>query len=218
MTDDTAQKRVLHGELVPASPRSVSLAPEVSHLPQGMLGIGLFARARYASEQKQFEAYSRLVYAKNDLIRALNEQQSLLVGYALEKERALNLDDLRATARQEIQNKLRNVRQEGELSGLLFEAEKERLLLETARLRKARVDFGAPPATPAPNKKTSLADDFNDVGHEIEKIERAYEELRSELIKRAGGEQNLTEDQRTRLKQFELLRDKLLNEAMEALF
>ena len=39
-----------------------------------------------------------------------------------------------------------------------------------------------------------------------------------EILKRAGGEQNLTEDQRRRLKQFELLRDKLLNDAMEALF
>jgi hypothetical protein len=189
MTDDTRDKRVLSGELLPASPRSVSLAPEVAHLPQGMLGIGLFARARYASEQKQFESYSRLVHAKNDLLRALNEQQALIVDYAIEGERARNLDDLRAIARQKIQNELAGIRGDAELNGLRFETEKERLLLERDRLRKARLDFNAPPVAPtkSPGKKSSLADDFNDVGREIEKVEAAYEELRAELIKRAGG-------------------------------
>ena len=91
MTDDTRNKTVLQGELIPASPRSVSLAPEIAHLPQGMLGMGFFARARYASEQKQFEAYSRLVDAKNGLLSALTEQQNLIVGFEIGRERARNL-------------------------------------------------------------------------------------------------------------------------------
>jgi hypothetical protein len=224
MSSDGKDRRVLQGELLPASPRSVSLAPEVAHLPQGMLGVGHFARARYASEQKQFEAYTRLVHAKNDLLRALNEQQQLIVGYAVEGERARNLDDLREIARQEIRNQLAAVRQQGEIGALRHETEVERLMLDRDRLRKARQDFNTPPApVPAapqspPPKKNTLADDFTEVGKEIERIEQAYEKLRAEIIQRAGGMDALTEDQQHRLKQFEVLRNRLLNEAMEALF
>jgi hypothetical protein len=219
MTDES-ERRVLDGEVLPASPRSVSLAPEVAHLPQGMLGMGLFARARYASERKQFESYTLLVRAKNDLLRELNEQQRLVVDYAIDGERSRNLDLLREGARQQIRNQVAAIQNEGELAGLRFETEKDRLLLERDRLRKARLDFNAPPTPPSGGggKKSSLADDFNDVGKEIERVERAYEELRAEIVKRAGGEGNLSEDQRRRLKQFELLRNKLLNDAMEALF
>lgn len=219
MTDNSA-RRVVYGEIVPATPRSVTLAPEVSHLPQGLLGIGFFARTRYASERKQFEAYSRLVNAKNHLLAALIEQQRLLVGYAIADERVRQLDNFREIARLQVRHELSGIRRVGELNELQLDIEKERLLLEHDRVRKARSDFNAPPAPPAnePGKKPSLADGFEKVGKEIENIEQAHQRFSADVIERAGGEQNLSDDQRRRLRQFELLRDKLLNEAMEALF
>lgn len=222
MNERDENKPVLRGEVLPPNPRSVSLAPEVSHLPAGMLGMTLFARARYASEQRQFEAYSRLVYAKNGLLRALTEQKQLMVNYALEDERAQNLDSLRAIARLQIGGQINEILRKGEIDALRHDIELERLMLDRDRSRRAREDFNVPRApSDAPmssTKKPTLADDFGKIGKEIEEIEQAYEQLRSDIIERAGGEDRLTGDQRDRLRSFEMLRDKLLNEAMTALF
>lgn len=219
MTDSTHGRRVVEGELLPPTPRAVSLAPEVAHLPQGMLGISLFARARYASEQKQFEAYTRLVSAKNGLLRELQEQQRLLVEFAVQAERAQNLDDLRDIERQKIRNELAAIRREGEISNLRHETEVERLQFERDRYRKARMDLHPPPSSPPPKPKPqpTMAESFRDVGKEIEEVERAFEELRTAAIREAGGEEHLSPAVRDRLRQFELLRDQLINEAMGAL-
>lgn len=217
MTDDTHDRRVLQGELLPPTPRAVSLAPEVAHLPPGLLGMSLFARARYASEQKQFEAYTRLVSAKNGLLRELKEQQQLLVEFTVQAERAQNLDDLRDIERQKIRNELAAIRREGEISNLRHETEVERLQFERDRYRKARLDLNAPPASPRPKPKATMAESFRDVGKEIEEVEQAFEELRTAAIREAGGEEHLSPAVRDRLRQFELLRDQLINEAMGAL-
>ena len=225
MTDDS-DRRVIRGEIIPAAPRSVSLAPEISHLPQGMLGMGLFARARYASEQKQFEAYTRLVDAKNALIQALTSQQGLITAFALEANRARYLPELKEIGRLDIQGTLAAIHRQAALDERRFENEKmrleneqDRLLFERDRLRKARDDFNNPPAPPpsVASKKSSLADDFENVGKEIEAIEQAYARMRADIIERAGGEQHLSDDDRERLNRWELLRNKLLSDAMEVL-
>jgi hypothetical protein len=189
----------------------------VSNLPQGLLGMAIFARARYASEQKQIEAYNRLVDAKNALIRSLNTQQALVVEYAIAAERIRNLDDIRETARLEVRNQLAGVRAAGELAALRVEVEKERLQLERDQYRQRREALNAPPAASQPRSKATMADSFKQVGDDIEEIEQAYARLRAEVIGRAGSEENLSEEDRRRLQQFELLRDNLLNEAMGAL-
>lgn len=219
MSEGKSEKPVaINGELLPATPRTVSLSPEVTHLPQGAFGMSLFARARYASERKQFEAYTQLVSAKNTLLRALAQQQDLIVEYGVAAERARNLDDLREIARLEIKSKLARIRGDAELGSLRFETEKERLLYERDRLRKAREALNAPPVEPKPAApKPTMAEEFEALSKEIEEIEGAYSRLRADIVNRAGGEANLTEEQRQRLGQFELLRDKLLQDVMQVL-
>ena len=179
MTDDS-DRRVIRGEIIPAAPRSVSLAPETSHLPQGMLGIGFMARARYASERKQFEAYTLLVRAKNELMRELTAQQGLITGLALEADRARYLPELKEIGRLDIQGTLAAMHRKAVLDEKHFQNEKtrleneqDRLLFAGERLQKARADFNNPPV-PAPTvatKKPSLAEDFENVGKEIDGIQ-----------------------------------------------
>lgn len=206
-----------HQEVLPPISRSVSSAPEVSNLPQGFLGMAIFARARYASEQKQIEAYNRLVDAKNALIRSLNVQQSLAVEYAIAAERIRNLDDIREAARIETRNQLAGVRASGELAALRVDVEKERLQLERDQYRQRREALNTTPASSQPRTKATMADSFKQVGGDIEEIEQAYAKLRAEVIGRAGNEANLSEEDRRRLQQFEFLRDNLLNDVMGAL-
>jgi len=217
-------RKVLSGEVIPAGPRNVSLAPEVAHLPRGMLGMSLFARARYASEQQQFEAYTRLVGAKNNLLRALHEQQGLVVAFVEASERASQLDTIRAAARADVRNNLARIEAEGrriargeQLADAQAELELERLAFERDRLRKQRADFSAPPTPSTPRSKESMADRFREVGSEIEDVEKAFEEFRASKIREAGGEDGLSDEVRKQLKQFELLRDRYINDALGAL-
>ena len=219
MTDDS-DRPVLHGEIIPAAPRTVSLAPEISHLPQGMLGMGLFARARYASEQKQFEAYTRLVLAKNALMQALTSQQGLIIAFALEADRARYLRELKAIGRHQIQGTLTAIQRQAELDEIKFQTTKNLLTAEQLRSQNMLDDLLSPPPAPAPAApamKPSLADDFENVGKEIEAIEQAYGRMRADIIERAGGEQHLSDEDRERLNRWELLRNKLLSDAMEVL-
>lgn len=204
-------------EVLPPLSRSISSAPEVSNLPQGFLGMTIFARARYASEQKQIEAYHRLVNAKNQLLVALTAQHVLALEYGIAAERLLNVDILRETARTEIRNQLNAMRNAGELAELGAAVEKERLQLELDRYRQQRAALNAPAISREARAKPSMADSFKQVGDDIEEIEQAYARLRAEIIGRVGGEANLTEEDEQRLGQFEMLRNNLLNEVMGAL-
>jgi hypothetical protein len=56
------------------------------------------------------------------------------------------------------------------------------------------------------------------VTKDIEEVEREFQKFKAEMVRRAGGEENLSDEQREHLKRFELLRDKLVNDAMEVLF
>src|SRR4051794_17650050 len=115
MSDEYGQTQKYNlPEVVPPASHSVTHAPEVGNLPQGFLGVSLFARARYASEQKQFEAYTRLVSAKNALVRVLSEQRKLIEDFEYASERVRHLDDIRETARQDVRNRLATVRAQGE--------------------------------------------------------------------------------------------------------
>jgi hypothetical protein len=215
MTNDgNGPKRFSAPEILPPIPQSVSLAPEVTSLPQGFLGMSLFARARYASEQKQFEAYTRLVSAKNALVRALTEQRILTVQYVEASEEVRNLDDVRERARLRMRAEMGALRQSADLAELRFETEKARLEYERDRYRKMRDDVNAPKERATDRPKKSMADAFKEVGGEIDQLIESFNEYRAERIRKAGGEENLTDEERRRFTQWELVINNHINDAM----
>lgn len=201
---------VYQGEVLSPLSGQISSAPDVSRLPQGAFGMAFFARARYASESKQIQAYETLVRAKSRLVEALTEQGRLLEGYALQAVRAQELDTLREIERLKIRAQRADLETATRIAQLRGQIEIEQLEQHLANLRK-------PSAASAPREKPGLADQFVDLGKEIDEIDRAHARLRADLVARAGGEAKLSDDDRHRLSKFDLLREQLLNQAMEAL-
>ena len=229
MSEDDKHSPVSRQEILPPLRQSINSVPDVSQLPPGLFGTSLFARARYASEQKQIEAYTRLVRAKNELISALETQFHLAVSFARAAERAGQMETHRAVGRTQahlelglIQDQLDGLKERRELTNLAYQEEKEIRLLRIEQAKRAREQFMAPPepaeAPKAPKAPPTTADKIREVGKEIDEIERAFAEERERRTSEAGGEANLSEDARRSLGQFEVMKNNLLNEAMGALF
>lgn len=182
--------------------------------------MAMFARARYASEARQIECYNNLVRVKSTLLSALNEQQRLFAQYVTQSGELQNLDQLRETGRARVlaglesaKKELRNLEREDRLADARAEAEMARLKFDAERYRKATADLTRPPDKGGSPRPT-LADQLKQAGDDLDQINAAYEELRKREVEQAGGEENLSQNARDRLKQFEMLRDKLLTDAL----
>ena len=242
MSDDDRHSLANRQEVLPPLRQSVSSVPDVSQLPTGMFGISLFARARYASEQKQFEAYTRLVRAKNELASALETQFDLAVSFARASGRASQLPTYVEIGKSQaalelglIQEQLDELKSRRESATLLNEARKERRELENLahqeakELRQLRINQAKraneeflnppapPPPPPPPKASPTTADKIREVGQEIDEIERAFADERKRMIASAGGEANLSADAQRALGQFEVRKNSLLQEVLGAL-
>ena len=239
MSDDDKRSLVARQEILPPLHQTTSSVPDVASLPQGMFGTSLFARARYASEQKQIDAYTRLVRAKNDLVRELETQFHLTVSFARASARAAEMDTHRAVGRSQAHLELGlideqlealaerrealNYRQDAhkerrELDNLAYQEEKELRLLRIERARQAREQFLAPPGpAKTPKAPPTMAENIVKVGKELDEIEQAFASERIRRINAAGGEENLSSDERRRLGQFELMKNKALNDIIAEL-
>jgi hypothetical protein len=224
MSDDEERpNRPIPMETHPAAAGPVGIAPHISQLPPGRFGMAVFARARYMSEARQIECYTNLVRVKSALLIALNEQQRLFGEYVIQSEELQNLDTLRATVRLRVQvglkaatRDLRAIEREQDLADARAEAEIARLKYETAQARKATDDLGKPAAPQS--REPTLADQLVAGVTELDRIDAAFQEMRERKIREAGGEEHLSQEERDRLKQFELMRDNLLNTALTGMF
>jgi hypothetical protein len=226
MSDDDKRSLVARQEVLPPLRQTISSVPDVANLPPGLFGTSLFARARYASEQKQIEAYTRLVHAKNELVRELETQFHMAVSFARASERAGQMETHKAIGRSQAELEwglLEEQRREAgnerrELDKLAFEEEKEVRLLRVEQAKRSREQFlAAPVPAGAPKAPPTTADKLKSVGQEIDEIERAFADERERMIRAAGGEENLSDDESRRLGQFEMMKNKILNDVMAEL-
>lgn len=228
MSEDDRQSLANRQEILPPLRQSVSSVPDVSQLPTGMFGISLFARARYASEQKQIESYTRLVNAKNLLVSALETQFDLAVSFARASGRASQVPIYREIGRSQadlefglIQDQIDGLKERRELNNLAYQEEKARRQLRTAQANRALEQFKTPPepaeVPKAPQPPPTMADKIRKVGMEIDEIERAFTEERDRRVRAAGGEDKLPAGEIRRLGQFELMKNKALNDIIAEL-
>lgn len=218
---DNLGPRRVQGEVLPTSPTSPNLPPDVSHLPRGFLGMALTARARYASETKQIEAFHRFVSAKNQLLIALNEQQQGIEQHVRGNARLEHLPAIKAAAGlnaladlELAQQRLAGLRVSGEIAALDRHIERKRKELELARLTKEQEDWEAGRARSNAN---TVAERFDQAAKEIDEIEAAYQKRYRDEVARAGGEDRLDAEVRTRLQRWKQLKADLLQNVMEAL-
>lgn len=242
MSDDDRYTPTNRQEILPPLRPSGTSVPDVSQLPTGLFGTSLFARARYASEQKQFESYTRLVRAKNELLSALETQFDLAVSFARASGRASQLPTYRKIGESQahlelglIQEQLDALETRREAAERFSEAQKERRELDNLdfqeqkavrkhridQANRAHVDFLNPPEPPAPppppKAPPTTADKIRAVGQDIDEIERAFADERQRMIDAAGGEANLSAETKRALTQFEVRKNNLLNEVLGAL-
>lgn len=225
MSDENKGSLAYRQEVLPALGHSVSSVPDVSQLPQGLFGTALFARARYASERKQIEAYSRLVRAKNELLGLLKTQFDLAISFAAASERASQMETYRQIGRTQadlelgqIEDQLATLRERRELTNLAYEEQKLHSQMRIKRAERELEQLRAEPAPqPPPTSPLTTADKIREVGRQIDEVEHAYTQERERMIRAAGGDEKLSDDARRRLGQFEMVKEKLLHDVLAGL-
>lgn len=191
-----APRRALEGQVLP--PLREDLA-----LPPAPLNIPLLARMKYRSEERQLEAYARLVEAKNALLDVLQRQRELLEAREISIVRIENLDKLREIERLKIDNRLTLLLKDAELEGLRkgVEIEELHVRLAEAKRRRAEIESPAPPA-----EKPTMGKRLATALENLREVDDVFKRQRAELIEAAGGEDNLTNDERQELERLEILR------------
>lgn len=176
-------------------------------VPASPLGIPLFARMQYRSEAAQVVAYTQLVDAKNNLLRALDDQRDLLERREISLVRIERLDDLRDMERMKIQNERSRLQRNAAFEDLQMRAEMEELevRLAEAKKRRALIEGGTPEVIrPTP---PTMAQKIEDVARQVDEIDSVLQARREDALKRAGGNPDqLSAKDREELERIDTLR------------
>lgn len=189
----------------------LSPVTEGPNLPTAPLGLGFIVRAVNSSERKQWESYSRLAAAKNELLQLTAHQHDLIrslrhakLASAVQLE---HLPQIREIEALRITNELDALRRDSDLENLRKEVEVEGLQVQLAELRRRRKEIENPaqPPPPPPPKPT-LAEQLTAELDTIRSIDNLLTAQRQAVIDAAGGEDALTDEHRQELERIEILR------------
>lgn len=199
-----APPKVLSGQLLPP-------AADGPSLPTAPLGLGFIVRAANSSERKQWESYSRLAAAKNELLRLTTYQHDLIRSLRHAKlvsaVQLEHLPQIREIEALRITNELNAFRRDSDLENLRKEVEVEGLQVQLAELRRRRKEIENPAAPPPPPPaKPTLAEQLTSELETIRSIDNLLMAQRQAVIDAAGGENALTEEHRQELERIEILR------------
>ena len=208
------KKEPLTGEVLPPEDGAQSLA---NGLPDRG-GIPLFNRMRYNAIRKEMEAYTAALRAANEGRRELLTAAKIAEECDTQLTRLDNLDAIRATAVREIEYELRQA--DKKLSDLAGREHIDALVLrlETARLEAEIIEAEArlerlknpPPAEPRVSA-------FDQMMAEMARVRGDEKRLREAIIKEAGGEENLSEEDRVLLEQLAIVTRDRIARLMEGL-
>lgn len=196
MTTRPPAPRVIQGQVLPP-------LREDLQLPPAPLSIPLLARMKYRSEERQLLAYTRLVEAKNALLGVLQRQRELLEAREMSIVRIENLDKLREIERLKIDNRLTLLLKDAELEGLRKGVEIEELHVRLAEAKRRRAEIENPTSPP---EKQSMVKRLAGALENLREVDDVFKRQRAELLQAAGGEGNLTDDERQELERLEILR------------
>lgn len=206
MNSERGESDVNDRPIVPRRPLQGQVLPplrEDLQLPPAPLRIPLLARMKYRSEERQIEAYTRLVAAKNLLLSVLDDQRLLLIAREISIERMDNLSSIREIERLKIRNELKLLEKDAELEELLRSVQIEELRVRLGQAKRLNAELENP--TPPPPKRT-VAEQIEEALVELREVDDLFNQRRDELIKAAGGVANLSEDERQTLERLEILR------------
>lgn len=191
---------------VPRRPGGVfPISRQALRPPPAPLGIPLLAEARNWSERKQHESLAKLDAVINARLGLMLEQEGLLVRLAEWREIAAGrlgkLPTLRAMEEQRIEDEWDAMRDASRARKLRSQIEimmLERELIEARRIRDEAENPQAPQAPP------TLADRLREAFAKNDEIEAMFRARQQAIIEAAGGEENLTDEDRRRIDQLEV--------------
>lgn len=214
MAENRLPTRVLSGQVLPPQPRA-------GHLPATRPGIPLLVEVRNWSERKQVESLVKLERARNELGGLLVAQYELVGALRKARERELaqleHLPTIRAIEEHRVLDELDQLREATTARKLRAQIQKLDLERQLIEARRARDAAKRPPAPPAAPVRVSTEDRIKTRLEEIDGIERVFRERQEAIVKSAGGEDNLTEDDRRRLDQLDVQLRTMLERLQEEL-
>ncbi len=176
-------------------------------LPPAPLGIPILGVLRNSWEKGQIESYTELEKAVTAHVEALREQLEqkgkLMDAEAHWDGRATELAALRAKSAITVAQETEEVLFQGTLAERRRVVELARYDLELKRIQKATADLENPATAP---RAQSDADRLAGVLKQVRDLEASFDTHVAEIIKEAGGEENLSDDARRHIDHVQMLK------------
>lgn len=188
--------RIIHGEVLPPESRGVAM-------PGGTpFGLAILGAARFNAIRRVIDQYERALRAKEAAILAEGAVANAIAHREVAREKLRHLDMLREEEAERIKhlaavNKLRR------------EVERMELEDQVAELKARRVTATAKQSAAAePSSPKAAPDDFSAFMDDLRKLPgvvNAVAAAKDQILKAAGGEENLSEAQRQVCEMFDAM-------------
>jgi hypothetical protein len=189
--------RISYGDVLPPESRGV-------RMPAGTpLGLGILGAARFNAIRRVIEQYERALRAKEAAILAEAAVASAIARREVGREQLRHLDRLREEEGARIEHAITaaNLRRRVELMDLedqIAERESRRAAARSSRTSEALPTAGSNDVT---NEFTAFMDDLR----KLPEIAKAVEGAKQEIVRQAGGAENLTDAQRGLCEMFDAM-------------
>lgn len=200
MADTPKSRAIIQGQVLPPLP--------AQRFPAAPLGIPLLALIRNSWDQRQLDSYTAVEEAISrhlDVLRGQVELKGrLMETHARWEGRLSRIDKIRDIAAAEVDEELDTIQRRARLNAKREDLELARLEYELKAARKASDDLDKVPAAGAPRSTTT--EQLEAALGEVKEIETALDGYIAHLIERAGGETELSEDERRHVDMVRMLK------------
>ncbi len=199
MTDTPKSRAVIQGQVLPPLP--------AQRFPPAPLGIPLLALIKNSWDERQLDSYTAVEEAISRHLEVLRGQVELkgrlMETHARWEGRLSRIDKIRDIAAAEVDEELDTIQRRARLNAKREDLELARLEYELKAARKASDDLDKAPAATA--DRTTRAQLEAALG-EVREIESALDGYIAHLLERAGGEAQLSEDERRHVDMVRMLK------------
>lgn len=199
MADTPKSPAIIQGQVLPPLP--------AHRFPPAPLGIPLLALIKNSWDERQLDSYTAVEEAISrhlDVLRGQVELKGrLMETHARWEGRLSRIDKIRDIAAAEVDEELDTVQRRARLNAKREDLELARLEYELKAARKASDDLDKVPAASASRTTT---EQLEAALGEVKEIETALDGYIAQLLERAGGEAELSEDERRHVDMVRMLK------------
>lgn len=189
-----ANDRIFHGEVLPPASRGV-------RVPVGTpFGLAILGAARFNAIRRVIEQYERALRAQEAAYMAEGAAATAMARREVAREQLNHLDEFRSEESDRIQHVITTTKLRRRLE--LMELEDQIAEREARRAASGRASTDpSSAAKPQPDEFSAFMDDLR----KLPEIAKAVAAAKEQIIKQAGGEEKLSEAQRTVCEMFDAM-------------